>query len=139
MLKFRLDPTVMLVFDGSPIRQVCLQWDMSVSNEACRGLQWVYNQACRSPMGLCWVSDTSIKQRAIIVAIYLVFLHNFKSGLSLSFHHWPCLSIPQWQLWKKKYTTSGCLPKLGSELLSGQVRPLDSMETLDIPWIPTSL
>ena len=51
------------VFDGSTIKHVGLRWKilrssmglqsgMPVSNVASRGLRWVSNQACRSPMGL---------------------------------------------------------------------------------------
>ena len=36
----------------SPMGQVGLRWGMSVSDETCRGLRWVSNQECRSPMGL---------------------------------------------------------------------------------------
>ena len=64
------------VSDGSPIRHVSLWWEMSVtdgaclfliglqsgmsvSDIACRGLWWVSNQACQSPMKHVEVFDGS--------------------------------------------------------------------------------
>ena len=49
----------MSVSDGSPMRRVGLQWGRSVSDELFRGLRWVSDQACLSPIYLRWVSDRS--------------------------------------------------------------------------------
>ena len=94
------------VSDGSPIRHVGLQcsisrspmglWSgMSVSEEACQGLQWVSNQACRSPMKhvkvskrvsyqACWspkglwkVTDGSL--------IIIIFFMNSKWNIKIAF------------------------------------------------------
>ena len=54
--------TGMLISNGackSLMGHVGRQWGMSVLNEACQGLRWVFDEACPSLMGLRYFSKRS--------------------------------------------------------------------------------